>query len=219
MIFDTILFDLDGTLTDPGIGITNSVAYALEQRGMPVPPREKLYRFIGPPLLTEFQTVCGVSESEARLLVEQFRVYFESRGILENRMYDGIPEMLRRLRDCGFRLALATSKPEVFAEQVLERFALRPWFDAVAGSTMDEGRTDKGEVIAYALKKLGSPGRPLMVGDRKHDVLGARANGIPCLGVLYGYGSRQELTEAGADRLAERVKDVTEEIFSWQNEI
>ena len=214
MAFDTILFDLDGTLTDPGIGITNSIAYALEQCGMPVPPREKLYRFIGPPLLDEFQKVCGVTETGARELVAQFRVYFQSRGIFENRMYDGIPQMLQRLQDHGCRLVLATSKPEVFAEQVLDHFSLRPYFTAVAGSTIDEGRTDKAEVIAYALGKLGSPGRPLMVGDRKHDVAGAHANGLPCLGVLYGYGSRQELTEAGADRLAAAVPDVADVILS-----
>lgn len=210
MAFDTILFDLDGTLTDPGIGITNSIAYALEQRGMPVPPREQLFRFIGPPLLKEFQKVYGVTEAEARELVAQFRVYFESRGIFENRMYDGIPEMLQRLRDHGCRLVLATSKPEVFAEQVLEHFSLRQYFTAVAGSTIDEGRTDKAEVIAYALDKLEAAGRPLMVGDRRHDVVGAQANNIPCLGVLYGYGSRQELTEAGAVRLAETVEDVAD---------
>lgn len=210
MAFDTILFDLDGTLTDPGIGITNSIAYALEQRGMPVPPREQLFRFIGPPLLDEFQKVYGVTEAEARELVAQFRVYFESRGIFENRMYEGIPEMLQRLRDHGCRLVLATSKPEVFAEQVLEHFSLRQYFTAVAGSTIDEGRTDKAEVIAYALGKLEAAGRPLMVGDRRHDVVGAQANKIPCLGVLYGYGSRQELTEAGAVRLAETVEDVAD---------
>ena len=214
MAFDTILFDLDGTLTDPGIGITNSIAYALEQRGMPVPPRERLYRFIGPPLLDEFQKVYGVSEAEARELVAQFRVYFQSRGIYENRMYDGIPEMLQRLLNHGCRLVLATSKPEVFAEQVLEHFSLRKYFTAVAGSTIEEGRTDKAEVIAYALDKLEETGRPLMVGDRKHDVMGAQTNGIPCLGVLYGYGSREELTEAGADRLAAEVPDVADLILS-----
>lgn len=214
MTFDTILFDLDGTLTDPGIGITNSIAYALEQSNMPVPPREQLYQFIGPPLLEEFQKVYGVTEAEARALVAQFRVYFESRGIFENRMYDGIPEMLQRLRDHGCRLVLATSKPEVFAEQVLEHFGLRSYFTAVAGSTIDEGRTDKAEVIAYALGKLDVAGRPLMVGDRKHDVVGARTNGIPCLGVLYGYGSRQELLGAGAVRLAEQVSDVADIILA-----
>lgn len=214
-MFDTIFFDLDGTLTDPGLGITNSVAYALRQTGREVPPREELYAYIGPPLMEQFQSVYGISLEEARAMTDQFRVYFQDKGILENQLYDGIPEALQALKDAGATLVVATSKPEVFAERVLERFGLRQYFTIVAGSTMDESRTNKADVIAYAMEKLGRPvGRALMVGDRKHDVLGAKAHGIPTVGALYGYGSREELTEAGAVAIADTVADLVPVISS-----
>ena len=205
----TILFDLDGTLTDPGLGITNAIAYALAEAGMPVPPREALYRFIGPPLLPEFQAVYGVDEAGARALLADFRVYFSDRGIWENRVYDGVPEMLAALRDAGCRLLLATGKPEHFAVQILERFGLAPYFTAVAGSAEDERNAAKDQVIALALSRAGAgPAGAVMVGDRLHDVRGAHAHGIPALGVLYGYGTRAELEAAGADGLAETVADI-----------
>lgn len=208
-MFDTIFFDLDGTLTDPGIGITNSVAYALAQTGRAVPPREELYAYIGPPLMDQFQSIYGIGEDEARVLTDHFRVYFQDKGILENQLYDGIPEALQALKDLGATLVVATSKPELFAERVLERFDLRKYFTVVAGSTMDERRTNKADVIAYAMETLGRPiGKALMVGDRKHDVLGAKAHGIPTVGALYGYGSREELTEAGAVAIADTVADL-----------
>ena len=202
MELDTVLLDLDGTLTDPGLGITNSIAHALREAGMAVPPREQLYRFIGPPLLEEFQAVYGLDEAGARRLLAGFRAYFEETGIWENRVYDGVPEMLARLREAGLRLVLATSKPEVFARRILERFGLMPYFHTVAGSDCAETRARKGQVVAYALEQSGAR-RALMVGDRRHDVDGARENGLPCLGVLYGYGSREELAAAGAAGLAE----------------
>ena len=208
-MFDTIFFDLDGTLTDPGEGITNSVAYALRQTGREVPPRSELYSYIGPPLLEQFMNVYGVDETEARAMTDEFRVYFQDRGILENELYAGIPEALQALKEAGATLIVATSKPEVFAERILERFDLRKFFTVVAGSTMDESRTNKADVIAYAMEKLGRPvGKALMVGDRKHDVLGAAAHGIPTVGALYGYGSREELMDAGAVAIADTVADL-----------
>lgn len=208
MQFDTILFDLDGTLTDPGLGITNSILYALQKAGMGAPPRRELYQFIGPPLLKEFQRVYGVTPEQAQRLLDDFQVYFQRQGLFENAVYDGIPEMLEKLRSAGRRLILATSKPEPFAVQILEHFGLRRYFDVTAGSSMDEtSRATKGQVIAYALERAGSADRrrTVMVGDRLHDVLGARENGLASMGVLYGYGSREELQEAGADWLAETV--------------
>lgn len=207
----TILFDLDGTLTDPGLGITNSILYALGKMGMEQPPREALYRFIGPPLVEEFQKVYGVTRETSLAMVKHFQVYFADRGIYENSLYEGIPAMLERLKCAGHHLVVATSKPEVFACRVLEHFDLMEFFDAVAGSTIDETRTAKSEVIAYALEKSdGSKEKAVMVGDRKHDVAGAKANGLRALGVLYGYGSRQELVDAGVDLLAETVPDVAD---------
>lgn len=214
-MFDTIFFDLDGTLTDPGQGITNAVAYALRQTGREVPPRSELYAYIGPPLLEQFQETYGISLDEARVLVDHFHDYYEDRGILENELYEGIPQALQTLKDAGATLAVATSKPEPFALQVLERFDLRKFFTLVAGSTLDEQRTHKAAVIAYALEQLGRPaGKALMVGDRKHDVLGAKEHHIPTVGALYGYGSREELTQAGAVAIADTVADLAPVILS-----
>lgn len=218
MRFQTILFDLDGTLTDPGLGITNSILYAMEQLGMALPPREALYQFIGPPLLEEFQKVFGVSRETSETMLRHFRVYFADRGIYENSVYPGIPEMLNRLRAAGCRLILATSKPEMFAEQVLAHFDLLPAFSAVCGSDIDETRTAKDAVIAYALASasVGELSRTIMVGDRRHDMVGGKANGLATMGVLYGYGSREELTQSGADFLAPSVEDVAEMLLNLE---
>ena len=210
--YQTILFDLDGTLTDPGLGITNSIQYAMEQIGMEKPPREELYQFIGPPLLEEFQKVYGVDRAVSEEMLRHFRVYFEEKGLYENQLYEGVLDMLSRLKESACQLVLATSKPEPFADMILHHFGMRPFFSTVAGSTLDETRTDKAAVIAYALDKAGITDRSrcIMVGDREHDVFGARANGLPSLGVLYGYGSRQELQKAGALFFAETVKEIPE---------
>ena len=200
-----ILFDLDGTLTDPGLGITNSVMYALERFGIRETDRSRLYPFIGPPLTESFQRFYGFSPEDARRAVDVYREYFRDRGIFENKVYPGIPGFLERLCRDGRRLAVATSKPEPFALRIVEHFGLSEFFVRVAGAAMDETRTRKEEVIRYALAELGSPAPEdtLMVGDREHDVIGAAACGIETLGVLYGYGSREELLRAGAEYLAD----------------
>lgn len=209
---NVILFDLDGTLTDPGIGITNSVMYALKKMGREVPPRETLFPFIGPPLIWSFVNLCGCTGEEAKLGVQYYREYFSDIGIFENQVYPGIPELLDRLRAAGKRIVMATSKPEDFAGRIAERFGLSARFDFIAGSRMDETRTAKAEVIQYALESVGvAPEDCLMVGDREHDVLGAAACHISCLGVLYGYGSREELQNAGAIALAE----IPAEVGDW----
>ncbi len=211
-----ILFDLDGTLTDPGIGITNSVMYALERYGISVDSRESLYRFIGPPLVDSFQRFYGFSPADARAAVDVYREYFADRGIFENEVYPGIPALLSRLRAAGLRLIMATSKPEEYAVQIAEHFGLTDFFDCIAGAAMDETRSQKWEVIEYALARCGVTDRDavLMVGDRKHDVLGASRCGLACLGVLYGYGSRDELEKAGACAFAETVEAVGDYILS-----
>lgn len=210
-----VLFDLDGTLTDPGVGITNSVAYALERYGITVNDRSELYRFIGPPLAESFIKYYGFAEKDAKDAVMVYREYFTDRGIFENEVYPGIPDMLGRLCDAGIKCVVATSKPWVFAEKILDHFGLREYFGFVAGAELDESRTSKSEVIAYALEKCRiSPADAVMVGDRSHDILGAKANGLRSVGVLFGYGSRDELEGAGADMIASDVRGLGETLLS-----
>lgn len=201
-----VLFDLDGTLTDPAEGITRSVQYALRQMGRAVPDREALLPFIGPPLLDSFREFCGMEQAEAEEAVHHYRAYFSRQGIWENRVYPGIPELLCFLKEQGRTLILATSKPAVFAGKILERFELAPYFSLLSGSELDGARSLKDEVVAWALERAGlSPGEAVMVGDRAYDVRGAAACGVPCIGVLYGYGGREELEQAGAAALAASV--------------
>ena len=212
MGYEYILFDLDGTLTDPGIGITNSAMYALEKFGIHESRREKLYPFIGPPLWDSFTRFYGMSREEADQAVTWYREYFSVKGLFENEVYSGIPEMLAELRAKGKHLVVATSKPEKFAVPIMEHFGLAPYFDLVAGSTMGQDRSKKGDVIRYAMAQLpgATPENTVMVGDREHDVFGAKENGLPCVGVLYGYGSREELLGAGAAEIAATVAELGE---------
>lgn len=208
--YHTILFDLDGTLTDPGIGITNSVWHALKKYNISVEERKELYCFIGPPLIDSFVKYYGFSEDQAREAVAYYREYFADKGKFENEVYDGVETMLKQLKDAGKKLIVATSKPEVFAKQILDYFGLTQYFDFVAGATLDETRVKKAEVIAYALESCGITelSDAVMVGDREHDVIGAKTVGLDCIGVLFGYGSREELEQAGADYIAETVEDI-----------
>ncbi|MCI8386270.1 MAG: HAD family hydrolase [Acutalibacter sp.] len=199
-----LLFDLDGTLTDPGEGITKSVQYALEKMGCPEPDRDKLRAFIGPPLLEQFMAYRGFTQEEAAQAVAYYRERFAPIGIFENKIYPGIPELLADLQEQGFRLAVASSKPEKFVVQILEHFGLSSYFEETVGATMDQRRTAKADVIEEALGRLRLAGRKqaLMIGDREHDVFGARAMGLDCVGVSYGYGSTAELEATGAAAIA-----------------
>lgn len=210
MACEYILFDLDGTLTDPAEGIFNSVYYALARMGRERPPLEKMPYFIGPPLVDGFSAMCGMSYAEAERARDLFREYYPEHGIYECRMYEGIPETLASLVARGFRLVLATSKPEIYARRILDRFDLTRYFTYVAGSLLDESRSQKHEVIAYALQTLGisDPGACVMVGDRAYDVRGAAVFSIPCVGVLWGHGSEEELTEAGAALVVKDQKEL-----------
>ena len=209
-MYKYLFFDLDGTLTDPAEGITNSVVHALNKWGIEVSDKRELYCFIGPPLSASFKKYYGFSDDEALKCVEYYREYFRDRGIFENRVYGGIPQLLEKLKADGRILVLATSKPEVFAKRILERFDLAKYFDFVAGATLDESRNKKGDVIRYALGLAGVEdlSEVIMIGDREQDVLGAKENHIDSLGVLYGYGDREEHTAAGADHIAEKVEDI-----------
>lgn len=212
-MFDTVLFDLDGTLTQSGIGITRSVAHSLKKFGIVETDQTKLDRFVGPPLIDSYMRYYGFCREQAVQAVAYYREYYASTGIFENRVYDGVESMLQALQKAEKTCILATSKPEHYAVQILEHFGLSDYFAFVAGATMDETRTGKADVIAYALKKAGHPDHAVMVGDREHDILGARANGLPAIGVLYGYGSREELEQAGAAWIAETAEDIVNYIF------
>ena len=208
-MFTHLLFDLDGTLTNPFDGISNAVCHALEKRGIRIRDRKSLTSFIGPPLPDSFMEFCHMTREEALAAVEDFREYYADRGWHENIPYPGVADMLAALCARGKKLFVATSKPEFFAEKILSRFALADYFDGIAGATMDETRTKKADVIAYCLARFSVPSEnTLMIGDRKHDILGAKANGLHSLGVLYGFGSREELLDAGADLIAETPADV-----------
>ena len=207
-MFSTILFDLDGTLTDSGAGIINSVVYALERHGVDVPERECLYTFVGPPLCDSLMKYCGMSSEQAEIATASFREYFSTKGWLENQVYYGIEELLQELQQAGKRLIVATSKPEVFAVRILEYFGLNKYFNLICGAPMHPPKGHgKADVIQEALTRAGITDLPsvVMVGDRLHDVQGAHTVGIPAVGVLYGYGDRAEHETCGADYIVEDV--------------
>ena len=204
-----LLFDLDGTLTDPYEGISRSVISALAAFGIPEPDRAALSAFIGPPLIDSFMEFYGFSRADAERAVKIYRAYFSDKGLFENEVYPGIPEALETLKRAGKKLYVATAKPEVFAGRILDRFGLSPFFEGLTGATLDGSRSRKDEVIRCALDAFSlPPADSVMIGDRKHDILGAKAHGLFSVGVLYGYGSRAELEAAGADRLAENPADL-----------
>lgn len=205
-----ILFDLDGTLTNPALGITNSLMYAFEKFDMRIENREELYQFIGPPLVDMMMQEFGFSKEKAQQGLAYYREYFSTTGLFENEVYDGIPELLADLQASGYKLVLATSKPEKFAKQILEYFDLAKYFYFIGGSDMAETRSTKEAVIAYDLDALGNPDPKccIMVGDRKYDVIGSREYGIACVGVLFGFGSREELEEVKAAYIAATVAEL-----------
>lgn len=195
-MYRAILFDLDGTLTQSGEGITKSVQYALEKLGKPEPDLKKLEVFVGPPLLQQFMKYAGLDEETAVKAVEYYRERYTDVGIFENRPYPGVEEMLEGLKRKGYILAVASSKPERFVRRILDHFHLTGYFQEIVGSEMNGGRTSKAEVIEEALSRLHmSECRKdvIMVGDKEHDVLGAREAGISCVAVSYGYGTEEEL--------------------------
>lgn len=202
----TVLFDLDGTLTDPKLGITTCVQHALRRFGIEVPDRDELECFIGPPLADSFRRYYGLDERQAAQAIDYYRERFSTVGLYENAVYDGVPELLSRLRARGQTLAVATSKPTVYSQQILDHFDLSRFFDAVVGSELDGRRTDKADVIRETLRQLSlSPSEACMVGDRRQDVMGAKACGVPVIGVAYGYAEPDELEEAGADWIVDSV--------------
>ena len=209
-----VLFDLDGTLTDPKEGITKSVAYALEAYGIHVEDLDSLCKFIGPPLKDSFVKFYRFSEEQGYEAVEKYREYFRPHGVYENKVYAGVDKLLAELKASGKMIILATSKPTVFANTILEHFDLMKYFDVVCGSELDGSRVKKGDVIAYALEQVAEKdtgfdkSKAVMIGDREHDILGAKENGLDSIGVLYGYGDRAEHEAAGAGYIVETVEEL-----------
>lgn len=210
-----IFMDLDGTISDPKEGITKAVAYALSYYGIRVENLDTLEKFIGPPLLDSFRDFYGFSEERSREAVEKYREYFGRQGLFENVLYDGMKELFAAVVSQGKKIVIATSKPEVYTVQILKYFGIEHYFRFVAGSTLDGSRSKKGDVIRYALDSLKiAADQAVMVGDRKHDVNGAKENGMYVVGVLYGYGDRKELEIAGADCIVSDVKKLKEKLIS-----
>ncbi len=206
-----LLFDLDGTLTDPKEGITKSVQYALKAYGIIEEDLDKLCPFIGPPLKDSYMEFYGFNEKDAQDGVYKYREYFSVKGWMENKEYPGIDRMLDALKKSGKHLMVATSKPELFAVKILKHFGMDHYFDFIGGADMEETRVRKADVIRYVLEKNGIEHLEdvIMIGDRKHDVQGAKEAGVECIGVLYGYGDREELESAGADYIAESVEKLS----------
>jgi len=211
MNYNTILFDLDGTVTDPKEGITRSVAYALEHFGIKVDDLDTLTKFIGPPLLESFAEYYGLSDEDSKTAVKKYRERYSVTGWAENIPYEGMAELLRDLKKAGKTISLATSKPEEFATKILEHFDLAKYFDLICGAPMNAPKGHgKVDVIEDALKRLGITDRSgvLMVGDRLHDTEGAHKASLPCAGVLFGYGDRAEHEACGSDYIAEDVAEL-----------
>jgi phosphoglycolate phosphatase len=209
---DAIFFDLDGTLTDPKPGITRSIQYALQKLDLPVPSQDELTWCIGPPLRDSFVTLLG-GDSRADLAVTLYRERFGDVGLYENAVYPDIEYILTALKRSHGRLFVATSKARVFAERIIEHFGLSSYFERVFGAELDGTRVHKTDLLAYALDKTGvEASRALMIGDRSHDIIGAKNNGMDALGVLYGYGSREELIEAGASHVCASPRAVLDHI-------
>lgn len=209
-----ILFDLDGTLTNSKEGILNCVKYALEAKGVPVPSEEELMPFIGPPLMVSFQKYTGFSEQEAKEAVEKYRQRYAVTGLFENAVYEGIEDVLKKLKEKGCVLAVATSKPEVFSKQILEHFHLDGYFQEIVGSALDGSRDNKEDVIREVFRRLSisedKKEQVLMVGDRKHDIIGAKQCQIKALGVYYGFAPEGEMEAVGADYIIHSVADYYE---------
>ena len=205
----TVLFDLDGTLTDSGEGIINCAALALRHFGLPVPTREEMRVFVGPPLYETFQKF-GVPADKTDEAIQVYRSRYIPTGMFENTPYPGVKGLLETLKNEGYTLYVATSKPEEMSMTLLEKFGLAPYFDRICGASTDTSRSTKDAVIAYLLESSGAKEDMVMVGDTKYDVLGAKAHGIPAIGVSWGYGSVEEMQVAGAVGIADTMEGLLE---------
>lgn len=208
---NNIIFDLDGTLTESGTGIKNSVRYTLQHYGLPMEDEESLNRYVGPPLVNSFQEYMGFTEQQAMEAIVVYRSYFTTKGMFENRVYDGVEDMLTALKKAGKRMFIATGKPTVYSQQILEHFDLAKYFECVCGISLKEAATEKDELITQVLEFAHlAPEECVMIGDRKFDMMGANKVGVTPIGVTYGYGSREELESAGAHTIVDTVEQLQE---------
>lgn len=208
-MYDYILFDLDGTISDSSEGITKGIQIALKSLGIEE-DRESLRKFIGPPLKYSFSHFYDFDEETTERGIKAYRAYYAETGLFENEPYEGIDKLLKRIKDSGRKLAVATSKPETFSIQILEKFGLAQYFDIIGGASLDAKKGDKAEIVEEVLAKFGNPDKSkvVLVGDTKFDANGAAQVGIDCIGVLYGFGTRESLEEAGAKYIAETIDDI-----------
>lgn len=206
---NAIIFDLDGTLTDSGEGIMNCAKLALEHYGLPIPSEAELRTFVGPPLHDSFIRF-GVPAQEADNAIKIYRSRYIPIGKFENHPYEGVQEVLEKLKALGHTLYVATSKPETMSVEILEHFDLAKYFDIIAGASFDRSRSSKEDVIAYLLNQCGDYDRKIMVGDTAFDVIGAKAHGIPTVGVAWGYGKVEDMEKAGAISIAHTMDELFE---------
>lgn len=209
-MYKYIFFDLDGTIVDSGPGITNSVEYALKKFGIDVPDKSELNKFIGPPLKNSFQEFYNMNDEDSSLAVKYYREYYGDKGVFECEVYPGIPELLEKIRNNGNVIALATSKPEFYANQILEHFGLTKYFSFIAGLDMSDLKSTKEAIIQKAITglEISDNSQIVMIGDRKHDIIGSKAHNIDCVAVLFGYGSREEFEEYGAKYIAADTNEI-----------
>lgn len=213
--YDLIIFDLDGTLIDTGIGIMKAVEYALDKFNIPVGDYSTLRKFIGPPLKASFMKYYNFTEEDAEKAILYYREYYKDKGLYENKIYDGMDELLSKIKESGRKLVVATSKPEVFAKIILDQNNISKYFHIIGGATLDGSRINKDDVIRYALDNLGSHDKTtaLMIGDTEFDIYGAKKVGIDSLGITYGYGQEEEIKKAGATYIKSSVKEIEDIIF------
>ena len=216
-MYKAILFDLDGTLTDSGEGVKKAFMYALERFGIHE-KFENLDKVMGPPLYNSFREFYGLSHDDANLAIKYYREYYSDKGVFENRLYDGIDKLLQKLKDSGKCVMIATSKPDFYAVPVLKMFNIYDYFDFISAATLDGTLSKKSDIVKIAIEKCACDKKNiLMVGDRHHDIDGARENGVDSVGVLYGYGIREEMELAGAAYICDTVSDL--EKFILENQV
>ncbi len=215
--FSTVVFDLDGTLTDSALGIINTIKYSLDKMNVDY-SNVNLNTFIGPPLLDSYMNELGMTKKDALKAIDYYQERFSTIGKFENKVYDGIIEMLEKLKSVGYTLLIATTKPEIFAIEIAKHFNFYNYFDVITGGSLDQKLSDKAEILDIALNRNNTDrSSAIMVGDRMHDVIGAHKNNLSCIGITYGYGTKQELTDSKADYILNSPSQVAD--FLIKNKI